>query len=321
MVRVLLLTALLLSGGAFAQGGAGGGRDSPTPDTSMMFPGLELPDPINWLSEVHGFVIKNGFNTGMERIGWAVLFVGFLTGLARVAYYASEAEWWAIFGRLLLGVIILSNLSPIQKGTLGVWNNLYTWSSAINGESVQTDLAQGSKEVGLLLGPIIVVGGGAAMFGGRIAALAAGGGDAGVAAGINAAKFGSGRSLGLFTRILMYGFLPVFTVYAALVFLSGLTILLGMLLLPLAGAMAVFPGGLSWWGRWFGMITSSLVNIMVLPVLFNIVILLGMLGPMDVMQTHLQKANTAVNSIFGSVDGAASAEKPGFFNLDPQKNR
>lgn len=284
-----------------------------------MFPGLELPDPISWLSEVHSFVLTHGFNDGIERIGWAVLFVGFLTGLARVAYYASEAEWWAIFGRLLLGVIILSNLSPIQKGTLSMWNNLYTWSSAINGENVKTDLAQGSKEVGLLLGPIIIVGGGAAMFGGRIAALAAGSGNAGVVTGVNAAKFGSGRSLGLFTRILMYGFLPVFTVYAALVFLSGLTILLGMLLLPLAGAMAVFPGGLSWWSRWFGMITSSLVNIMVLPVLFNIVILLGMLGPMDVMQTHLQKANTSVKSIFGTVDVDALADKPGRFNLDPLK--
>ncbi len=310
MVRRRVLVVLLLSGGAFAQ--------NTPPDTSMMFPGLELPDPISWLSEVHAFVIGNGFHTGMTRIGWALLFVGFLVGLSRVAYYASEAEWWAVYGRLLLGVIVLANVSPIQRQTLTTWNTLYTWSSNLNGETVKTDLEQGAKDVGLLLGPILIVGGGAAMFGGRIAAGAAAAGNAGIAGGANVAKFGAGRSLGLFTRVLMYAFLPVFSIYAALVFLSGLTILLGMLLLPLAGAMVVFPGGLSWWSRWFGMITGSLVNILVLPILFNIVILLGMLGPMDVMQNGLQKASTSLEGMMGGINGAASLGDPAF-PRDPRK--
>ncbi len=287
-------------------------------ETEMMFPGLELPDPISWLSSVHGFVTANGFHTGMIQIGWAVLFVGFLVGLSRVAYYASEGEWWAVYGRLLLGMVILVNASPIQRGTLSIWNNLYAWSSALNGETIQTDLKQGAKDVGLLLGPILIVGGGAAMFGGRIAAGAAAAGNAGIAGGANVAKFGAGRSLGLFTRVLMYAFLPVFSIYAALVFLSGLTILLGMLLLPLAGAMAVFPGGLSWWGRWFGMITGGMVNILVLPILFNIVILLGMLGPMDVMQSGLQRASDSLQGVVGGIDGTASLGDPAF-PRDPRK--
>jgi len=320
MVRLLFTVVLLLAGGVFAQGGGGGsgGRDGPSPDTSMMFPGLELPDPISWLSEVHRFVTANGFHTGLIQIGWAVLFVGFLVGLSRVAYYASEGEWWAVYGRLLLGMVILVNASPIQQGTLSTWNNLYTWSSNLNGETIQTDLEQGAAEVGLLLGPILIVGGGAAMFGGRIAAGATAAGHAGLVNGVKVAKFGGGQSLGLFTRVLMYAFLPVFSIYAALVFLSGLTILLGMLLLPLAGAMAVFPGGLSWWGRWFGMITGGLVNILVLPILFNIVILLGMLGPMDVMQSGLQRASDSLQGIVGGIDGAASLDDPAF-PRDPRK--
>ncbi len=301
MVRRFLTLLLFLGvGAASAQ------------ETDMMFPGLELPDPISWLSSVHSFVTANGFHTGMISIGWAVLFVGFLVGLSRVAYYASEGEWWAVYGRLLLGMTILVSASPIQKGTLSSWNNLYTWSSALNGETIQTDLEQGAKEVGLLLGPILIVGGGAAMFGGRVAAGAAAAGNAGLVNGVNVAKFGGGKSLGLFTRVLMYAFLPVFSIYAALVFLSGLTILLGMLLLPLAGAMAVFPGGLSWWGRWFGMITGALVNILVLPILFNIVILLGMLGPMDVMQNGLQKASDSLQGMVGGIDGTASLDDPAF---------
>jgi hypothetical protein len=287
-------------------------------ETDTMFPGLELPDPIGWLSDVHSFVTANGFHTGMIQIGWAVLFVGFLVGLSRVAYYASEGEWWAVYGRLLLGMVILVNASPIQQGTLSTWNNLYTWSSNLNGETIQTDLEQGAAEVSLLLGPILIVGGGAAMFGGRIAAGATAAGNAGLVNGVKVAKFGGGQSLGLFTRVLMYAFLPVFSIYAALVFLSGLTILLGMLLLPLAGAMAVFPGGLSWWGRWFGMITGGLVNILVLPILFNIVVLLGMLGPMDVMQSGLQRASHSLEGIVGGIDGTASLDDPAF-PRDPRK--
>ena len=322
MVRILVITALLLAGGVFAQGGGGGGgsggRDGSSADTSVMFPGLELPDPISWLSDVHHFVTSNGFHTGLIQIGWAILFVGFLVGLSRVSYYASEAEWWAVYGRLILGVLILVNASDIQKGTLGFWNNIYTWSSTINGETIQTDLEQGALEVGALLSPILIVGGGAAMFGGRVAATAAAGGNAGLVSGTNVAKFGSARNLGLFTRVLMYAFLPVFSIYAALVFLSGLTILLGMLLLPLAGAMIIFPGGISWWGRWFGMVTGALVNILVLPILFNVVILLGMLGPMDVMQTNLQKASDSLQSIVGTSDATGLLDNTNFL-FDPQK--
>jgi len=306
MVKRLAILACLLCGVAFAQ------------DTEVMFPGLQLPDPISWLSEVHRFVTSNGFHTGMIQIGWAILFVGFLVGLSRVSYYASEAEWWAVYGRLILGVLILVNASDIQKGTLGFWNNLYTWSSTINGETIQTDLEQGALEVGALLTPILIVGGGAAMFGGRIAATAAAGGNAGLVTGTNTAKFGSASRLGLFTRVLMYAFLPVFSIYAALVFLSGLTILLGMLLLPLAGAMIVFPGGISWWGRWFGMVTGALVNILVLPILFNVVILLGMLGPMDVMQTNLQKASDSLQGIIGTSDATGSIDNDRF-PRDPRK--
>jgi hypothetical protein len=307
MVRRLLTLLLFMGvGAASAQ------------ETDTMFPGLELPDPISWLSEVHRFVTANGFHTGMIQIGWAVLFVGFLVGLSRVAYYASEGEWWAVYARLLLGMVILVNASPIQQGTLSTWNGLYTWSSNLNGETIQTDLEQGALEVGALLGPILIVGGGAAMFGGRIAAGTTAAGNAGLVNGVKVAKFGGGQSLGLFTRVLMYAFLPVFSIYAALVFLSGLTILLGMLLLPLAGAMAVFPGGLSWWGRWFGMITGGLVNILVLPILFNIVILLGMLGPMDVMQSGLQRASDSLQGIVGGIDGTASLDDPAF-PRDPRK--
>ncbi len=99
----------------------------------------------------------------------------------------------------------------------------------------------------------------------------------------------------------MYAFLPIFGIYSALVYLSGLTVLLAMLLLPLAGAMAVFPGGLSWWGRWVGMMISAVVTILVLPIMFNIVISLGMIAPMDVLNSHLASLSGELNGSRGII--------------------
>lgn len=67
MVRVVFVLSLL-SGVANAQG-----------DGNLAFPGLELPDPVAWLAATHAFVTGNGLHGDMERIGWALLFVGFST--------------------------------------------------------------------------------------------------------------------------------------------------------------------------------------------------------------------------------------------------
>ena len=133
MVRVVFILTLLF-GVANAQG-----------DGTSTFPGLELPDPVAWLAATHAFVTGNGLHGDMERIGWALLFVGFLVGLSRIAYYASEAEWWAVLGRLLLGVLVLSNLSPLQGFVQNTWGSAYAWSSTLAGDTVEDDLVEGAE--------------------------------------------------------------------------------------------------------------------------------------------------------------------------------
>jgi len=291
-IRCGVLLASLLCGGALAQEAGGG----------LTFPGLELPDPVEWLAATHQFVTSNGLNEDVERIGWAILFVGFLVGLSRVAYYASEAEWWAVYGRLLLGVIVLVNISPAQKFTQNTWNTAYAWSSNLTGDTVEDELVEGAQNVESLITPLLIVGGTAQMFATKMASRIAAAGSKGLAEAAKAgAATGTKRSLGFFVRLIMYAFLPIFGLYAALVYLSGLSILLAMLLLPLAGAMVVFPGGLSWWSRWVGMVISSVVTILVLPIMFNIVISLGMIAPMEVLHGRLEGLSAELNGTRGVI--------------------
>ena len=308
MVRVLILIALLLSGGAFAQGGGGGGRDGPPAETTMMFPGLELPDPIDWLAATHKFITGNGLHDDVENLGWAILFVGFLVGLVRTTYYASEAEWWAVYARLLLGILVLSNVSPLQKFTQNSWNTAYDWSSSLTGETVEDELVEGAGNVEQLITPLLIVGGTAQMFAVKMASRIAAASSRGLAAAAKAgASAGTKRSLSFFVRLIMYAFVPIFGFYAALVYLSGLTVLLAMLLLPFAGAMVIFPGGLSWWSRWVGMLVSAIVTILVLPIMFNIVISLGMIGPMDVLNNHLAGLSADLNGSRGVITSPLTA--------------
>lgn len=290
MVKIALVLTLLLLGVVHAQEG------------NLTFPGLELPDPVEWLAATHEFVTSNGLHDDVEGIGWAILFVGFMVGLVRTAYYASEAEWWAVYGRLLLGVIVLANLSPIQKFTQTSWNTAYTWSSNLTGETVEDDLVEGAGNVEELITPLLIVGGTAQMFAVKMASRISAASVEGLAKAAKAgASSGTKRSLSFFVRLIMYAFLPIFGIYSALVYLSGLTVLLAMLLLPLAGAMAVFPGGLSWWGRWVGMMISAVVTILVLPIMFNIVISLGMIAPMDVLNSHLASLSGELNGSRGII--------------------
>lgn len=290
MVRVVFVLTLLF-GVANAQG-----------DGTSTFPGLELPDPVAWLAATHAFVTDNGLHGDMERIGWALLFIGFLVGLSRIAYYASEAEWWAVLGRLLLGVLVLSNLSPLQGFVQNTWGSAFAWSSTLAGDTVEDDLVEGAENVEKLITPLLIVGGTAQMFAGKLASRIVAAGPKGLAEAAEAgAATGTKRSLAFFVRVIMYAFLPIFGLYSALVYLSGLTVLLAMLLLPLAGAMVIFPGGMSWWSRWVGMVISAVVTILVLPIMFNIVISLGMIAPMDVLNNHLAPLSGELNGTRGVI--------------------
>ena len=98
--------------------------------------------------------------------------------------------------------------------------------------------------------------------------------------------------------------LPIlFGVYTVIIFVSGMTILIGIALLPLAAVLLLVPGGaaVSWFGAWLRMNAGALFVVVFLPVAVSIVVELGIAQPLErtneAMQESLDNFNEAVTNI------------------------
>lgn len=231
-------------------------------DPQQMFPGLTLPDPISWLETTHMTVTGMGIHTALQRIGWAVLFVGFVINLARLTYHG-VSDLFPFFFRIILAVVILTNTSTIQTAAQSAWNTTYDSSSALTEYQVQAFMDNG-LELAALVGPIVTVGGAGLIAKGVGSAVRAGSAGIKGLALKGAGNLGT-KGFGLLARLITYAFIPIFGLYAAMVFLSGLGVLVGMLVVPLVGAAMIFPGQGDWLGRWLGMFLNSILTILILP--------------------------------------------------------
>lgn len=296
--RLLLLLALITtSGGVFAQ------------DTDQMFPGLTLPNPLEWLADMHRVVTGLGLHDGILRLGWALFAVGFIVCVTRLTYYG-VSDLFPFFFRAVVATAVLSNTLPIQTALQNAWNGLYTTSSASTDATVE-EFQTTARQVGLLITPIVAtasMGSVLKSFGGA-AARAATGGIRGFATAERAGQSG----MGLLAKVVMYSFVPVFMVYAMMVFLSGMIILIGMLLVPLVGAFFILPGMGGFMQMWFSNIFNALVSIAILPLMMNAVLTIGMLGPLNTMRDAFQP----VAQRYENALGALARPWENFNNVDP----
>jgi hypothetical protein len=269
-VRWLVAFALSVTGSALAQ-------------EAWLF-----PDPIAWYRRTNDVITGYGLHTQVETLGYALVFTLFAYGAARAAYFARSAEFGALFGRLLLVAALLLSLTPIRSALHGTWVAAFGWSSSMF-EGVQDELLSSADDIALLLAPFFAAGASVTYLGRRVATRSA---AAALQSGGRTSASLAGRAAGYMNGVLLL-FFPLFGMYAALVYASGLVVLLSMLLLPLAGALLLLPNGASWMSRWLGMYAGSLFTVLFLPIVFGIAVDLGMAQPMRTMSTHMDEALVA----------------------------
>ena len=219
-----------------------------------------LPDPIAWYKRTNDVITKNGLNTQVETLSYALVFALFAYGALRASYYARSSEFGALFGRLLLSAAILLSLTPIRGVLHGTWVSAFKWSSGLFSE-VEEDLLENADEVTLLLAPFFAAGTTVNFIGRRVATKGA---SAVAQTGASTVSGVANRATTYMTGVLFL-FFPLFGMYAALVYASGFVVLLSMLLLPLAGALLLLPNGASWLSRWLGMYLGALFTVIFLP--------------------------------------------------------
>ncbi len=262
-----------------------------------------LPDPIAWYRRTNDVITIHGLHTQVETLGYALVFTLFAYGAARASYYARSSEIGALFGRLLLAAAILLSLTPIRSTLHGTWVSAFRWSSGLFSD-VQDELVENADEIGLLLAPFFAAGVTVNLIGRRVATRAA---TAVVQTGASQTASLASRATSYMNGVLLL-FFPLFGMYAALVYASGLVVLLSMLLLPLAGALLLLPNGASWISRWLGMYLGALFTVIFLPIIFGIAIDLGMVQPMAQMGVHMQDALTQFSAAAEALTLPSGAE-------------
>jgi hypothetical protein len=98
-------------------------------------------------------------------------------------------------------------------------------------------------------------------------------------------------------NFMLYAFLPVIFIYGALIYLSGIQMLIFLLFWKLAIAFMMLPGGgLGMMRRLMAVYIAALIKVLWLPFMFGILIDLTLRQPMRRFNEHLQAGLDTINS-------------------------
>jgi hypothetical protein len=118
-------------------------------------------------------------------------------------------------------------------------------------------------------------------------------------------------------NFMLYAFLPVIFVYGALIYLSGIQMLVFLLFWKLAVAFLMLPGGgLGMMRRLSAVYVAALIKVLWLPFMFAILIDLTLRQPMRRFNEHLQTGLDAINGAVADLNarvptGVAESLSPG----------
>ncbi len=268
-----------------------------------------MPNAEDWLRAAHQMTQRLGLVPIADGIGSALLVLFFIVGGLNVAKSASGGELQALFGRLLIAGCIMMLLSPIREFSHDSWLSVYKWSSQVWSEELNDDLVTAvggmSHTLGSLFGITTIL----SIAGPIVDTASVGGNVAQKLAGQGTGVMGNvAGQIGQQMWAIVLLTVTIFSTYTALVFLSGLSVLIGIVLLPVAAALFLLPGGGVWINRWLTMFATSLFTIMFLPVVFGLMINLALVGPAQKLAAHseasVQQFETQANYFaFNNPDG------------------
>jgi hypothetical protein len=109
-------------------------------------------------------------------------------------------------------------------------------------------------------------------------------------------------------NFMLYAFLPVIFVYGALIYLSGIQMLVFLVFFKLGAAFLMLPfGGLGMMRRLVGVYVAALLKVLWLPFMFAILIDLTLRQPMRRFNSHLQVGLDSVNTAVADLNSRMPA--------------
>ncbi|HEX2863096.1 MAG TPA: hypothetical protein VHN99_00900 [Deinococcales bacterium] len=266
------------------------------------------PNPAQWLIETHRFITGSGLKGSVETLATALVACLFAYGAIRAGYFGRSSELKLLFGRLFIAGALLTALAPVRTVAQGTWTNVYAWSSSLWHDKLNGELTQAGLNLGEEIGSVTLAGA-VARAGVGLASEAVAGKviQGGAAAAAQETGTDLAKNLLSLSSVLVT---PLFAVYAALVFLSGLVVALALTFLPLSAALFLLPGGAAYLSRWLGAYAGALFTVAFLPLVFGISLDLGLIHPMLRLHQEAAQITGQLNQVFAATS-AATAQASG----------
>lgn len=262
-----------------------------------------VPEPSAWLREVWEIILRLQLPGTMQAIGVALLVLGVIwTGL-RISTLGGTDELQPMMVRLLIaGAVVFSSVS--FSGQLrGFWASTYRWGT-VNIVRPETTKAAEAMEplmtsVGTVIAlatflvPVTKIASGAA----KVGSLAEG---AGVLAKDGSQVVGKASDAAEWLALLA---LPLIATFYISILLAGFAVYLASLILPVVGALLIFPNravqGIAF--SWSSTTASALLITAFMPVVFAAALHLSFVIPGQAFKEQLdiaaQQLQTAANEL------------------------
>ena len=237
-----------------------------------------------WAGYIGGMGIKNLIVT----TSIILLTVGFLLGLFGTA--TMRLPFWTLLSRTFIIAILIGASLPIGSFTKSFWGVLYEAGVTTSTKSLDTAVEKSGAFgatlglIGMALTASKMVGSGAL----KAKNLA----EAGKAAAL------SGKDVLKWASALNQLIAPFWFLYLLVVIISGLTIYLGSLFLPLCLSFCMFQtiGGMGWISGWTRTMINAMAVMLILPVVFAFSLKFGWEIPMSYINKGLDQKVQAITS-------------------------
>ena len=293
--------AMVLAWPALAQQGSSP-PESPAPGNPAPWSSI-LIDPSAWIRSMEELLAVTYIDRFILELSWLVVLLGIVWGGIRVSQVGSS-EAYGLLTRLMMSSFVIG-LSTYRLGgqTLGD-RLLETWNMAyrLGNEALMST-------VDVVLEALVTLATMMPVVGPSLTAFARLGGT-----GIKAALAAGGELMTKGTNMLgtvaqWTGSLAAFELlglagaYSAFLVLSASIMVIGLVLLPLAGAMLIWPGsmGREWISMWFRGTVASIITAFFLPVIFAGALQVSVVLPKAAIENAWHAAADAVADATGEV--------------------
>ena len=292
---------------------------------------MDFIDPKIWFGEVAMLLGSNGTNINeiFLRIGVLIYFVSFAVGAVSWLWNRRSLNIVTYLIRTLAAGALLANMSPINQTLMSAWENAYDGAVSVQGSTMQTQLTTIGDQLGSFSSDLIS--NEAAMstltnaytdLSGALPNLEGDtNGPLAVVTGLFAAKGASswvsktpvlGSAFRTLSGRVTQFILPLLSAFSLFTFLTGLSLLVGLTLLPLI--LGLFPTGLGtgFLVRWCSIILTSLATVIFIPLLSNMLLDFTVVQPVTQLAEAMGVAAADLQATVDSLPDASGVSTDEF---------